>query len=222
MVKILVVDDEATQRDALAGFLRKKGFQAETAADGHEALTKYQGFFSPLAVIDMKLPGMDGLTLLSKLRELNPFVQIIVLTAYGTVETAVAAMRGGAYGYLTKPVNLDELLVNLQKALEQNRLVMENDLLHRAVDDAADIPEMIGQSKAMKEVRSLIARVGQSESSVLLTGQSGTGKGLVAQLIHQLSPRRNNRFNRLRDSRNRCCGDARRRLRVFDKTGQSG
>lgn len=194
MVKILVVDDEAAQREALAGFLRKKGFQAETAADGQEALTKYRSFFSPLAVIDMKLPGMDGLTLLGKLRELNPFIQIIVLTAYGTVETAVTAMRGGAFGYLTKPVNLDELLVNLQKASEQNRLVTENDLLRRTVDDVADMPEMIGQSNVMKEVQSLIARVGQSESSVLLTGQSGTGKGLVAQLIHQLSPRRNGRF----------------------------
>jgi DNA-binding NtrC family response regulator len=145
----------------------------------------------------MKMPDMNGLELLSKLTELNPFIQVIVLTAYGTVETAVEAMRKGAFGYLTKPVNLEELLINLKKASEQNRLVTENDLLRRTMSDMSEIPDMIGDSPEMMRVRSLISRVGPSETSVLLTGQSGTGKGLVAQILHQLSPRKENRFVQL-------------------------
>lgn len=194
MIKVLVVDDEAKQRDELAGFLKFKGYQAETAASGEGALAKYSGFFSPLVITDMKMPDMDGLELLEKLRDLNPFIQVIVLTAYGTVETAVEAMRRGAFNYLTKPVNLDELLINLKKATEQNRLVIDNDLLKRTVEDMADMPEMIGQSEIMMRVRSMISRVGPSDSSVLITGPSGSGKGLAAQILHQLSPRRKNRF----------------------------
>jgi DNA-binding NtrC family response regulator len=197
MPKILVVDDEAAQREMLAGFLRKKGYEVESASGGAEALSKYSDFFAPLAVTDMKMPDMDGLELLVKLRAINPFVQVLVLTAYGTVETAVDAMRIGAYGYLTKPVNLEELLINLKKAAEQNRLVTENDLLRRTVADMEDIPEMIGDSDEMMQIRSLISRVGPTDTSVLITGPSGSGKGLVAQIIHQLSPRRDNAFVQL-------------------------
>jgi DNA-binding NtrC family response regulator len=194
MAKIMIVDDEPAQREMLAGFLEKKGYEVEAAATGTEALAKYSAFFAPLMITDMKMPEMDGLTLLARLRELNPFVQVIMLTAYGTVETAVDAMRKGAFGYLTKPVNLDELLINLKKALEQNRLIAENDLLRRTMEDIAEIPEMIGHSEKMAEIRSLIARVAPSNTAVLITGPSGTGKGLVAQIIHQLSPRASNRF----------------------------
>jgi len=197
MAKILVVDDEAAQREMLAGFLKKKGYQVLTAAGGMAAAAEYPEFFSPLAVIDLKMPDMNGLELLTRLREINPFIQVIVLTAFGTVETAVEAMRKGAYGYLTKPVNLDELLINLKKAADQNRLIMENDLLNRTVADLVEMPNMIGDSETMMTVRSLITRVAPSDSSVLLTGPSGSGKGLVAQLIHQLSSRRDNRFVQL-------------------------
>jgi len=192
--KILIVDDEEAQREMLAGFLKKKGFQAETASGGTDALAIYGSFFAPLAVVDMKMPDMDGLELLTRLRDLNPFIQVIMLTAFGTVETAVKAMQRGAYGYLTKPVNLDELLVNLNKAADQNRLIIDNDLLRRTVDDLEEMPEMLGDSEVILRVRSLISRVGPSDSSVLLTGPSGSGKGLVAKLIHQLSPRRDQRF----------------------------
>ena len=119
MNKVLIVDDEEAQREMLAGFLKKKGFQTETASGGSEAMARYGGFFAPLAVVDMKMPDMDGLELLTRLRDLNPFIQVVVLTAFDTVETAVEAMRRGAYGYLTKPVNLDELLVNLNRAAEE-------------------------------------------------------------------------------------------------------
>ncbi|MCK5126463.1 MAG: sigma-54-dependent Fis family transcriptional regulator [candidate division Zixibacteria bacterium] len=194
MPKILIVDDEISQRDMLAGFLKKKKFEVLTASNGVDALEKYGSFFSPLAIIDMKMPEMGGPELLEKLRELNPFIQVIVLTAFGTVETAVNAMRAGAFGYLTKPVNLDELLVNLKKANEQNRLVVDNDILRRTRTELADMPELIGDSEPMMKIRSLISRVGPSDASVLITGPSGTGKGLVAEIIHQLSPRKDNSF----------------------------
>jgi len=197
MSKVLVVDDEAGQREMLAGFLRKKGFEVATAGSGTEAVGLYPGFFAPLVITDMKMPEMGGLELLTKLRDINPFVQIIVLTAFGTVETAVAAMRNGAFGYLTKPVNLEELLINLKKAQERNRLIAENDLLRRTMADLADMPEMIGKSDRMTQIRSLISRVAPADSSVLITGPSGSGKGLVAQIIHTLSPRRDGAFVQL-------------------------
>jgi len=195
--KILIVDDEPAQREMLAGFLKKRDFEVRAASGGVQALEKYSDFFAPLVITDMKMPDMNGLELLEKLRDLNPFVQVIMLTAYGTVETAVEAMRKGAFGYLTKPVNLDELLVSLKKASDQNRLVTENDLLRRTMEDMADIPEMIGDCEEMMKVRSLISRVGPSDSSVLLTGRSGSGKGLAARVIHQLSERRDRSFVQL-------------------------
>jgi len=194
MTKILIVDDEAAQREMLAGYLKKNKYETKTAQDGQTALDLYPSFFSPVAVIDLKMPDMNGLELLQKLREINPFVEVIVLTAYGTVETAVEAMRRGAFGYLTKPVNLDELSLNLSRAAEKNRLITENDLLRRTMADQAEIPELIGDSEAMLKVRALVSRVGPSEASVLITGPSGSGKGLVAQLLHQLSERRDKSF----------------------------
>jgi len=193
----MIVDDEAAQREMLAGFLQKKGFDVRTAGSGPEAVELYGGFMAPLVVTDMKMPGMDGLELLSKLRGLNPLVQVIVLTAFGTVESAVAAMRSGAYGYLTKPVNLEELLISLNKAAEQNRLIAENDLLRRAMADMADVPELIGDSEPMMRVKAMVSRVAPSDSSVLITGPSGSGKGLVANIIHSLSPRREKAFVQL-------------------------
>jgi two-component system, NtrC family, response regulator HydG len=194
MTRILVVDDETAQREMLAGFLKKRGYDVRDYARGTEAIAGYPGFFSPLAIIDMKMPEMTGLELLQKLREINPFIQVIVLTAFGTVETAVEAMRKGAFGYLAKPVNLEELLINLKKAADQNQLIIENDLLKRTITDLAEVPELIGASEKMAAVRSFLSRVGPSDSSILITGPSGSGKGLIAQIIHQLSPRRENRF----------------------------
>jgi DNA-binding NtrC family response regulator len=197
MSRVMIVDDEPAQREMLAGFLQKKGFDVRVAGGGREAVDMYGGFMASLVVTDMKMPGMDGLELLGKLKGLNPLVQVIVLTAYGTVETAVAAMRSGAYGYLTKPVNLEELLISLNKAAEQSRLIAENDLLRRAMADMAEVPELIGDSEPMMRVKALISRVAPSDSSVLITGPSGSGKGLVANIIHNLSPRRDKAFVQL-------------------------
>ncbi len=194
MPKILIVDDEAVQREMLAGFLKKQGYETRVASSGKEGLDIYGRFFAPLVITDMKMPEMDGMELLTGLREINPFIQVIMLTAYGTVQTAVETMRRGAFGYLTKPINLDELLVNLKKASEQNRLVVENDYLQRKINDLSDIPEMVGESDQISEIKSLLSRIGPSDVSVLITGPSGTGKGLAAQVIHRLSERRDKRF----------------------------
>jgi DNA-binding NtrC family response regulator len=188
--KLLVVDDEAGQRDLLSGFLAKKGFSIFAASSGEEALESYRQVFAPVALVDMKMPGMNGLELLVRLREINPFIAVIVLTAFGSVETAVAAMRAGAFDYLTKPVeNLDELLLKLEKAALQNRLVVENQIMVDRLAEALPATEIIGESAAIRKVKELIAVVAPREATVLITGPSGTGKELVARAIHALSPR---------------------------------
>jgi DNA-binding NtrC family response regulator len=192
--KILIVDDEKAQREMLSGFLAKQGYDTCIAEGGHRALDKYPEFFAPLALVDMRMPDIGGLELLARLRELNPFVQVVVLTAFGTVENAVDAMKAGAFSYLTKPVNLDELLVTLQSAMDKHRLVVDNDLLRRTMEDLAELPEMIGQSEQLNSVRQLIARVAPSDSTVLITGPSGSGKELVAKAVHELSNRKDNPF----------------------------
>jgi DNA-binding NtrC family response regulator len=188
--KLLIVDDEKSQRDLLSGFLSKKGYQVHTAANGEEALELYHKVFSPVAVVDMKMPGMDGIELLSRLREINPFIQVVVLTAFGSVETAVAAMKAGAFDYLTKPVeDLDELLLKLEKAAAQNRLVVEHQVMSERLAEIFPTAEIIGESPEIHKVKQLISAVAPKDATVLITGPTGTGKELVARAIHALSPR---------------------------------
>ena len=188
--KLLVVDDEAGQREMLAGYLSKKGFEVHTFASGAKALEEYHHVFSPLAIVDMKMPGMTGLELLGKLREINPFIQVLVLTAFGSVETAVAAIKAGAFDYLTKPVeNLDELLLKLEKAVQQNRLVVEHKVMSERLAEVFPTSEMIGESPSMLKVKEMVSLVAPKDATVLITGPSGTGKELVARAIHALSPR---------------------------------
>jgi DNA-binding NtrC family response regulator len=192
--KLLLVDDEAGQRKMLAGYLEKNGFTVEQASSGEEALKIYSSFFAPVAVVDMKMPGMNGIELIGRLKELNPYVQIIVLTAFGSVETAVEAMRQGAYHYQTKPVELEELLLNLRKASEQHRLIVDHKLLNETVMERFGSGEIIGQSPAIRSVLELINLAAPGDSTVLITGASGTGKELAARAIHSLSPRKDGRF----------------------------
>ena len=193
--RLLVVDDEASQRRLLSGFLNKNGFSVREAASGREALEIYPELFSPIALVDLKMPGMDGLELITRLRALNPFVQVIVLTAFGSVETAVAAMRAGAYDYLTKPVNdLDELLLKLTKAAQQNKLIVDNQIMSERLAEVFPSSELIGESKGIQEVKEMIRLVGPKEATVLITGPSGTGKELVTRAIHAVSPRSDKRL----------------------------
>jgi DNA-binding NtrC family response regulator len=193
-VKLLLVDDEAGQRQMLAGYLEKNGFIIKQASSGEEALQLYSTFFSPLAVVDMKMPGMSGIELIAHLKETNPYIQIIVLTAFGSVETAVAAMKQGAYHYQTKPVELEELLLNLNKAAEQHQLVVEHKILNDTVRERFGSGEIIGESVAIKSVLELIHLSAPGDTTVLITGASGTGKELAARAVHSLSPRKESRF----------------------------
>jgi DNA-binding NtrC family response regulator len=193
--KILLVDDEIGQRQLLAGYLTREGYAVSQAENGEEALAVYQQLYSPVAIIDMKMPGMSGLELLGRLRELNPFVQVIVLTAFGSVETAVEAMRRGAYDYLTKPVeDLVELKLKLEKAAAQNQLIRDNQVMAERLLETFPTTELIGESPAMKKVGELITMVAPQVATVLITGASGTGKELVARAIHALSARAKNRL----------------------------
>jgi DNA-binding NtrC family response regulator len=193
-IKLLLVDDEEGQRQMLAGFLEKKDFVVRQASSGEEALKLYPSFFSPVAVVDMKMPGMNGLELIGHLREINPFIQIIVLTAFGSVETAVEAMQKGAYHYQTKPVELEELLFNLKKASEQYQLVLEHKLLNDTLLEQYGRGEIIGESPAIKKVLEIINLAAPGDSTVLITGASGTGKELAARALHSLSPRKESRL----------------------------
>ncbi len=193
--KLLIVDDEAGQRALLAGFLADKGYQITEAECAEDALAVYHSVFSPLALIDMKMPGMDGTELLRRLREINPFVQVIVLTAFGSVESAVGAMRAGAYDYLTKPVeDLEELLLKLEKATAQNRLVVDNKVMQERLTDIFPSSEIIGESPAVLQIKKMISLVAPKDATILITGPSGTGKELVAQAIHALSARADKRL----------------------------
>jgi len=193
--KILLVDDETGQRQLLAGYLTREGYAVSEAEDGEGALVVYQQLYSPVVIVDMKMPGMSGLELLGRLRELNPFVQVIVLTAFGSVETAVEAMRRGAYDYLTKPVeDLIELKLKLEKAAAQNQLIRDNQVMAERLQETFPTTELIGESPAMKKVGELITMVAPQVATVLITGPSGTGKELVARAIHALSVRAKNRL----------------------------
>ncbi|UCG29372.1 MAG: sigma-54-dependent Fis family transcriptional regulator [candidate division WOR-3 bacterium] len=191
---ILIVDDEESQRDLLAGFLGKKGHQVETAASGKEAvdINIHTGF--DLAIMDLKMPELDGIETMQKMREIDPETYFIILTGYGTVESAVQAMKQGAHDYLNKPVNLDELELIIERIHGELDTHQELEILRAEIDDKFKSDNFIAESPKMREILSLISRVARSDSNVLLLGESGTGKDMVARMIHSASPRRSSRF----------------------------
>ncbi len=194
LYRILVVDDEEAQRQKLAGFLEKQGFSVKMAESGKEAITLCHDSCFEIALLDLKMPGMDGIELLKKLKQLNSEIQVIMMTAYGTVDTAVEAMKLGAYHYVSKPINLDELKLNINKALERYYLLKENKYLKEQLEGKFKDLQIIGSSQVMKEVLSTVSRVAKTRSTILIRGESGTGKEMVARAIHALSDRANRRF----------------------------
>jgi DNA-binding NtrC family response regulator len=194
LYRILIVDDEESQRQQLAGFLKKQGFSVTTAESGTKALNLCQEKNFEVALIDLKMPGMDGIELLGKLKESNPEIQVIMMTAYGSIETAVEAMKLGAYHYVNKPINLDELKLNINKALQSHHLLMENKYLKEELEEKYRDLKIVGESPEIKEVLSRVSRVAKTNSTVLIIGESGTGKELVARAIHDLSDRAEKRF----------------------------
>jgi len=190
MPSILVIDDKESMRTMLTNVLGDEGYQVDAASGGKEGLdlARVKGY--DLAITDMKMPDVDGLEVLSGLKNMDNDMSVIIMTAYGTVETAVAAMKSGAYDFITKPFDPDHLTVIIERALENRRLLAENSLLREELAQSLGFSEIIGQNDKMKEVSRLIQKVAGSDTSVLLQGESGTGKELFARAIHNLSPRR--------------------------------
>jgi len=195
--RILVVDDEVNARTALAELLRDEGYEVETAADAFKALGKYESFSPHVVVTDLKMPGMDGIELVKKIRASEDPAAVVVMTAFGAVSSAVDAMRSGAADYLTKPLNFDELLVVLDKVLEAQALRREARQLRARVRDRVAPNNIVGGSPPMQRVFEIVDQVAPSRATVLITGESGTGKELVANAIHQRSPRANGPFIKL-------------------------
>jgi DNA-binding NtrC family response regulator len=187
--RILVVDDEPAQLELLSGFLEEQGYETVLADSATKALEIFRREPFDLIVTDQKMPDMSGLDLVKAVREITPEASIVVITAYGTVDTAVAAIKFGAADYLTKPVNLDELLYRVEQVRDRRRLLSENRELREALETHHRIEGIIGEGGRMLEVFSMVRRVASSEATVLIRGESGTGKELIAKAIHYGSPR---------------------------------
>jgi DNA-binding NtrC family response regulator len=189
-IKILVVDDEAPIREMIKkGLSQMGGLNVEVAQSGPEAIDKIEKEVFDLVLTDLKMPGMDGLELLKIIKGTRPEVMVILMTAYGSIETAVEAMRIGANDFITKPIDLNELLIHISKAQKESFLIRENRLLRMEVRKKFEFNNIIGKSKKMQEVFSLIEKVAPGNSTVIIYGGSGTGKELVAKAIHYNSPR---------------------------------
>ncbi|MDI6763666.1 MAG: sigma-54 dependent transcriptional regulator [Thermodesulfobacteriota bacterium] len=187
--RILIAEDEKTQRDLLEGFLKKEGFSVEAASNGRQAIEKIERGFFDIAFLDYKMPELDGLQTLHEIRKRFPDLPVVMMTAYGTVETAVASMKEGALDYLTKPIDLDELLLIIQKVLERSTLIRENRELKARLQERYTFQNIIYGSLKMEEVMGLIARVAPSQATVLIRGESGTGKELIANAIYYAGAR---------------------------------
>ena len=192
--RILVVDDDATACAVLAEVLIKAGYTVEMAGGGAEAIEKGQRLPVDLVLTDIQMANMDGMAVLKRFREFSPDTPIILLTAFGTIESAIKAIKNGAYDYISKPFKKDEVLLTIHRALDQRRLLNENMRYRQEFLDRYQFSNIIGSSQAMIEVYKLVARVASGRSTVLLQGESGTGKELIARAIHYNGPRVNAPF----------------------------
>jgi DNA-binding NtrC family response regulator len=194
MINILVVDDEKYQREMLKGFLVKKGYHALACSSAKEALDLVREEQIDIVLTDYQMPEITGQDLLEEVKKINPAILVIIFTAYGTVEKAVTAMKSGAYDYLTKPIDLSELLIILQKGTEYLHLVEENRELREMLSQRYSFKNIISVSGKMDEVLSLVSRVARTDTTVLIRGESGTGKELIAHAIHFNSARSTQSF----------------------------
>ncbi|HYB20022.1 MAG TPA: sigma-54 dependent transcriptional regulator [Thermodesulfobacteriota bacterium] len=192
--QILIVDDEKVQLEMLKGFLVKQGYGVETSEDGQRALEKIKKGFFDLILSDYRMPGMDGLQLLKEVKRLNPEAAVVIMTAYGTIDTAVEAMKAGASDFLTKPLELDGVLIRIQKVEREIRLERENRELKEQLRERFKVDFIISASPRMEEALNLAKRVAGSPATVLILGESGTGKELIARAIHYASPRSDKPF----------------------------
>ena len=187
---ILIVDDEPSVRDSLSAWFRKDGYRIGAAEDAAAALRLLQSESWDAVLLDIKMPGMDGMELQQRIHEIDPTLAVIMVTAYASVETAVQALKQGAFDYITKPIDPDELSHLVCKALDHRHLQAENVQLREKVEELSRLDEIVGESPEIRKVLALVDTVAQTDATVLIRGESGTGKELIARAIHAQSPRR--------------------------------
>lgn len=192
--KILIVDDELIMRESLAGWLERDGHEVSAAASGEEAMEVLKDSRFDILLVDIKMEGMSGLDVLKQVKESDPDVDVVMITAYGSIPTAIEAMKKGAYDYLLKPFDPDALGVLIEKIIEHQDQARETLFLREQYKDRTRFESMIGQSRPMQEIFDLIQNVAPTDSTVLITGETGTGKGLAAKAIHTNSPRSSGPF----------------------------
>jgi DNA-binding NtrC family response regulator len=186
MAQILIIDDERSIRNVLKDILGNEGFKVEEAADGEEGLKKFNTTSFDLVLCDIKMPKVDGLEFLDAVMQTNSEVPVIMISGHGNIETAVDAVKKGAFDYIAKPPDLNRLLITIRNALDKNNLVKETKVLKRKV---SKVQEIIGNSDAIKKIKETIEKVGATDARVLVTGENGTGKELVARWLHEKSNR---------------------------------
>ncbi len=185
--RILIIEDKESMLDMLKQTLEAEGYQVIPARDGAEGIRKLSDERIGLVLTDLKLPKKDGFEVLKAVKQDNPLLPVIVMTAFGTIETAVKAVKQGAYDFLTKPFDTDHLLVLIKRALDATRMATENILLREEFAEQLGLPKIIGKSSQMQEIMTKIQKVAPTNASVLVHGESGTGKELFARAIHYLS-----------------------------------
>ncbi|MFY8089777.1 MAG: sigma-54-dependent transcriptional regulator [Chitinophagaceae bacterium] len=191
MQKILIIDDERAIRNVLKDILQTEGYQTDDAADGEEGLQKFLNNTYDLVICDIKMPKLDGIEFLQKAQEAKPEVPIIIISGHGNIETAVDAVKKGAFDFVSKPPDLNRFLITLRNALDKNVLVKETKALKRRVNK---VQEIVGNSAAIQKIKDTITKVAPTDARVLITGENGTGKELVAKWLHEQSLRNTQPF----------------------------
>lgn len=192
--RILIADDEHLIRESLSFVLKKEGYQVEEASNGREALARNEEKPFDLVITDIEMPEMRGIELLERITQRTPQTFVMIVTAFASIETAIQALRKGAYDYILKPIEFDDLLHRVQKLMDHRAVISENILLRQELSRTYDFDRIIGQSQSMQNVFETIKRVAQSDGTVLISGKSGTGKELVARAIHYNGARKQKRF----------------------------
>ena len=191
---LLVIDDEKNQLDLLTGYLRKKGANVYSASSGNDGIETVKNKSIDIIISDFRMPDKTGIEVLQEVKKINPEIDFVIITAFGTIEDAVKAIRNGAYDYISKPVDLDELDLILSRLIEHKSLKSENELLKEQLRERHKISSIISNSPKMEEVLSISSRAAESKATVLITGENGTGKEILAKAIHYISPRKDKPF----------------------------
>ena len=189
-IGILIVDDEASVRDSLYQWFKADGYRVDTADEATSALKKLQENPWDIILLDIKMPGMDGIELQNRIKQIDKTIVTIIITAYASVDTAIQALKDGAFDYVTKPIDPDDLSRLIRNAIEKRRLVTENTQLRQQIEELLLPDEVVGESPAMKKVMEMVNTVAKTDSTVMILGESGTGKELIARAIHSRSSRR--------------------------------